>query len=237
SFVAKFDNNGINIWNDNIWGSSASNYVCGITFDGVGNAYTAGYFHSLVVDFHHGNFIKNLYNGTTQGFITKYNTAGKSQWAKKVGNNERVADNSVMDVISDNAGNLVVYGNFSSPRAEFGNGVTLTPASRKASFIARYSTVVVSVPYTPLDILKHDFTIHPNPTESIARISFTTTAPSRARLTLTDVLGRQTLLKEETLDAGEHSAEINTANFPAGIYVLTLEAKGQVFSQKVVIER
>ncbi|MES2766174.1 MAG: T9SS type A sorting domain-containing protein [Bacteroidota bacterium] len=180
-----------------------------------------------------GNSSDTLVKGD---FLAIYSPDGQIVQTRKLSDNTN-GFSYIMSLKVDKFNNIFSAGFFSST-VEFGKNNTLSIDSSGSMFVAKY-TAFNTTGIENDNLLKPSqiLSIHPNPAQSTSRISFKTTAPSHTRLTLTDVLGRQTLLKEETLDAGEHSTEINTANFPAGIYVLTLEAEGQVFSQKVVIER
>ncbi|HYF02695.1 MAG TPA: T9SS type A sorting domain-containing protein [Patescibacteria group bacterium] len=234
-FLAKFQPNGDIVWAKEIINStnlSGLNPFSNIATDSDGNTHlNLEVKGTLNLD--DGNVIVS---SEQANFIVTYNAQGKIvDMRKSVSKTDAILNQQLIMVDKNN--NIYTSGNFSG-QVQFGKDNTLNGNFAGSIFIAKYASFnPVSVADNELLKTTDILSIHPNPAHSTSRISFTTTAPSRARLTLTDVLGRQTLLKEETLDAGEHSAEINTANFPAGIYVLTLEAGGQVFSQNVVIER
>jgi len=79
----------------------------------------------------------------------------------------------------------------------------------------------------------------PNPAMDRATVPFTlTTATGKAQLLVRNLLG-QTV---ETLDlgllgAGEHNVELNTTNYPAGVYLYTLSVGGKSLTGKLSISK
>ncbi|MES2766175.1 MAG: SBBP repeat-containing protein [Bacteroidota bacterium] len=235
-FVAKYDNNG-----DPLWGRSAEGQengdenAWGIATDFKNNVYVSGHFFSSTggpVSFGDNIFLKLPPPSNSATFIIKYDSLGKTLSGKCI----PVYSRATLAVHGDEE---IYLSGFFQGRAEFGNaGIFQNENNNSDVFTAKLKMGITSVADQNADLtLKPALEILPNPSNGFVTVNYAVSAPGAIRISLTDVLGRQTLLKAETLDAGEHSAEINTADFPAGIYVLTLEAEGQVFSQKVVIER
>ena len=78
----------------------------------------------------------------------------------------------------------------------------------------------------------------PNPTRGAARVAFSLAEAGAARLTAVDALGREVaVLADGDLGAGPHTATFESANLPAGVYVLRLEAGGQVLVQNATVTR
>jgi hypothetical protein len=228
-YLAKYDSLGQLLWARSTTGANWS-AARAIALDNNGNAYICGEY-SGITQFNSATELRS--RGMEDLFIAKYDKNGNMDWVKRAGSNGR---ESASSMVLDVAGNLYIQGVFDSTFTL--DSATLSREGYNNNFIAKFSTRnVVGIFDEVTSESDNILSIHPNPAHATSRISFKTTAPSHTRLTLTDVLGRQTLLKEETLDAGEHGTEITTANFPAGIYVLTLETGGQTRSQTIVIER
>lgn len=80
-------------------------------------------------------------------------------------------------------------------------------------------------------------TPHPNPTTGASRISFALPAPSEARLTVYDVLGREvTVVSSGSFAAGSHSRDV-PAGLAPGLYVLRLGVAGRVLTQPFTVVR
>jgi len=75
---------------------------------------------------------------------------------------------------------------------------------------------------------------YPNPTTSTATVEFEMGAPGHASLTLYDVLGRRVaVLLDEERGAGTHRVAVDAAPLAAGVYLLRLEAGGEVQSRRL----
>ena len=79
--------------------------------------------------------------------------------------------------------------------------------------------------------------VAPNPSASGARVAFVMPEPGTVRLTVVDVRGRTVaVLADEAVAAGRHEARLG-ASLAAGVYVVRLEAAGQVVTRRAVIAR
>ncbi|GIK69808.1 MAG: T9SS C-terminal target domain-containing protein [Bacteroidetes bacterium] len=82
--------------------------------------------------------------------------------------------------------------------------------------------------------------VYPNPATTGATVSFTLLKEANfARLQIVDVLGKVvgTVFNGASLNEGKHTVEINDfSHFTSGVYFIKLEADGQVFTQKLIIE-
>ncbi|MEM1043793.1 MAG: T9SS type A sorting domain-containing protein [Bacteroidota bacterium] len=79
---------------------------------------------------------------------------------------------------------------------------------------------------------------YPNPFRSAATLSFTAPADAYVRLTVYDVLGREVaVLLDGPQDAGTHTARFEGAGLPSGVYLVRLEADGQVQTQRITLVR
>src|SRR5690606_6670133 len=80
--------------------------------------------------------------------------------------------------------------------------------------------------------------VYPNPVRDRATVAFALAAPGLVRLAVHDVLGRRVrTLVEGPLAAGTHTASLDAAGLPNGVYLVVLEAEGQRETRKVVLVR
>lgn len=121
-FIAKYDSSGNVLWAKSSGGMS-SEYVIGITEDGLGNIYTTGKFESPIVTF--GTDTLTNVGFYSDIFIAKYDGSGNVVWAESFGGISLDEGNSIA---SDAAGNVYVTGSFYSPTISFGSN-TLTNIS------------------------------------------------------------------------------------------------------------
>jgi len=78
----------------------------------------------------------------------------------------------------------------------------------------------------------------PNPTRDLTQFSFATQTQGRIRIALYDIAGRSVRnLIDETMDAGEHSVNIEGRNLPAGVYLVRIETPDGVGSRTMTIVR
>jgi uncharacterized repeat protein (TIGR01451 family) len=77
---------------------------------------------------------------------------------------------------------------------------------------------------------------YPNPFNPESVIPFALGEASEVRLAVYDMLGRQVaLLVEGQMSAGVHEAVFNGATLPTGVYLVRLEAQGQVQTQRITL--
>ncbi len=131
-FIAKYDTNGNPLWARSGDGSSDDEGNA-ITVDSDGNATIVGVTYSPT-------FTIGAYIFTNQGmkdvFIASYDTNGNLRWALTEGssNNEHL-----YGVVSDNDGNIYVFGHYESASLTLGSN-TFTLAGFRDIFLAKYST-------------------------------------------------------------------------------------------------
>ncbi|MEO5987554.1 MAG: glucoamylase family protein, partial [Candidatus Eisenbacteria bacterium] len=74
-----------------------------------------------------------------------------------------------------------------------------------------------------------------NPTHGATQLRYRLVAPVRMRLEVFDVAGRLVeVLAEGDQAAGEHAATFRGAGLPGGLYLVRLEAAGQIRTQRIV---
>ncbi len=93
-----------------------------------------------------------------------------------------------------------------------------------------------AAPYMPESIRLNE--PYPNPFNSSTKISYYLPVDSQAKLSVTDLAGREVLTLEECwLKAGEHESAIDASALPSGVYVVRLEAGGTVRAVKMACIR
>jgi hypothetical protein len=77
---------------------------------------------------------------------------------------------------------------------------------------------------------------YPNPFNGNTEIRFTVPSSSHVTLTVFDVLGRvKAVLNDKTLEAGEHSTILSSADYSSGIYIVRMSAAGFSTFRKLVV--
>ena len=80
--------------------------------------------------------------------------------------------------------------------------------------------------------------VAPNPAVGQASLSYSLATPERVRLSVYDALGREVArVVDAERPTGEHRARLDTGRLSAGIYVVRLEAGGQVSSRTLTVVR
>ncbi len=77
--------------------------------------------------------------------------------------------------------------------------------------------------------------IHPNPFNAAAEITFTLPSPGDVNLAVYDLAGRElTHVTEGFHPAGRYRVEIDAGNWASGVYIVRLQRKGSVRMSKMV---
>ncbi|MES2765210.1 MAG: choice-of-anchor D domain-containing protein [Bacteroidota bacterium] len=79
--------------------------------------------------------------------------------------------------------------------------------------------------------------VAPNPVNGVSEITFETVERGTTRIMITDVLGRQQVLKSGDFEKGDHSFQFDTENLTSGIYILTMQTPTQIFTQQIIINK
>lgn len=119
-FILKTNAAGQFLWAKSMGGSYNENSFS-ITVDNAGNVYTTGFFEGTA-DFDPGPGVYNLTaSGVEEIFISKLNKNGDFLWAKKIGDVNYEAGNSIT---TDAAGNIYVCGKFNG-KVDFNPGTAV----------------------------------------------------------------------------------------------------------------
>lgn len=129
-FVVKYDASGNVLWAKSAGGSAFDN-AFGICTDAGGNVLVTGIFTSPILTF---DAIALTHTGGSDIFVAKYDASGNVMWAKTAqGLNEERGES----ISTDNAGNVLLAGSFTSPTLKFGT-ITLTNQGSNDIYIVKY---------------------------------------------------------------------------------------------------
>ena len=134
AFIAKFDNNGNNLWvrgSTSTLSTSGDVNGFGIGVDGAGNVYTTGDFESSNIQFG----TQTLTNaGYRDLYVVKYDNSGTLQWLKSAGS---TGDDGANGIAVDAAGNSYITG-------RLGGASTITIGSSTITNAAANPTVLIA---------------------------------------------------------------------------------------------
>ncbi len=79
-----------------------------------------------------------------------------------------------------------------------------------------------------------DFNVFPNPVVNEATVTYTVKTAGRVNISIGDVFGRKLWSASQTVAAGFNATTLPALDLPTGTYILTLEANGDVVSQRII---
>ncbi|MES2728276.1 MAG: M43 family zinc metalloprotease [Bacteroidota bacterium] len=99
--------------------------------------------------------------------------------------------------------------------------------------------VSISTPVGVADGLKENikFSLNPNPSNSVSKLSFTTQSQSNINISIFDISGK--LVKNicnDELSSGEHTFDLNASEFAKGLYIIKFQENDKSFNQKWLVE-
>ncbi len=134
-FIVKIDTYGNVIWCHAIGGLGAD-LSYGVSTDAASNIYMTGYFNSPTILFD-TTTITNVYSGTNDLFLFKFNSSGNKIWAKSIGGND---NEDVRGIETDSYGNIFVIGEYNSSSVNFGT-TTLNNNGDYDLFIVNFNSI------------------------------------------------------------------------------------------------
>ena len=197
-------------------GSPANDLAGAMTTDAAGNVFVAGLFgvygtpnQSTTATF---GPLQIISTGRYDVFVAALSPTG--QWVQAVRAGGQ--GNDVASAIAvDTEGNVVVAGSCNSP-ASFG-AVTLSGATNyPMAFVARFGNTTVLATHAAAPAT--DFTLAPNPTTSLVRLTWAETIPTSRPVQLFDALGRE--LRRQQLPARATAATLDVAGLTPGFYLV-----------------
>ncbi len=130
AYISKYDNNGVFQWVRR-GGSTGDSRGRGLVTDPAGNSYFTGSFANTISF----GSINLTYSGSTDIFLTKYDSNGNAIWAKKAGGTK---DDKGKGVAIDGMGNVFMCATFTTSANVSGH--VLSAVGKYDSFIAKYDT-------------------------------------------------------------------------------------------------
>ena len=129
-FLVKYDSNGNVLWAKNA-GGNCNNSSYGVSADGSGNVFVAGYFDNS------GPYIIFGSDTLTNAgmFLVKYDATGNVLWAKSGGGGNDIGQS----VSTDGKGNVFVTGNFNGNYISFGSDTLINPGDVNI-FLVKYDS-------------------------------------------------------------------------------------------------
>jgi hypothetical protein len=122
--------------------------------------------------------------------------------------------------------------------------VAIAKDAKTAFVVDRYAKCAFVFKNTPASVQRSGNAVrsfelsqnYPNPFNPSTMISFTLSASSYARLTVTDLLGREVaLLQDGFMEAGKHVSVFSGAAVPSGMYFYTLTTPTASFTKKMLL--
>ena len=80
----------------------------------------------------------------------------------------------------------------------------------------------------------NELNLYPNPAKDFFEIAYQSETPSFVSLKMIDVTGRELLLQNFKSFNGLNKFKVDTQDLPAGIYYVTLNIEGKIFSKKLI---
>jgi len=100
------------------------------------------------------------------------------------------------------------------------------------------SKILNSIAEDPLSSIASVFPAYPNPSNSDATIDLTLTRPVPVSIAIKDITGRQAYnVHYGTQSIGVHRLSLEVSSLSSGIYLLTVNAGQQQFTQKLIVRR
>ncbi|MCU0369967.1 MAG: T9SS type A sorting domain-containing protein, partial [Bacteroidales bacterium] len=109
------------------------------------------------------------------------------------------------------------------------------PVLRDGGYSSIYSNVATNGAVSVTEINDPDFSIYPIPVNEMINVSFGENSTGMARLTISDLTGRNVYSQEYNDVKPGQAMVINTTGFREGLYILTIINAGGKSTRKVVI--
>lgn len=222
-FVTKYDDSGNVLWAKSAGGSYVD-AAHSVATDGSSNIYITGLFGSVPSVFGDDTLINN---GTSNIFVTRYDSSGNVIWAKGTGG---IISDWGYGIAADDIGNIFITGFYNSPSVIFDPDTLLNAGAGNSHdyFVAKIGSV-------PTEISGNDFEnnleVFPNPSAGNFTVTFLNTIKT-GTIEIYTVLGKQ-VFNERILNTFRRN--INLANASDGIYLLKVSDGERQYSKKLMI--
>ncbi len=87
------------------------------------------------------------------------------------------------------------------------------------------------------ETLGNNISIYPNPSSGILNLEINLIQPSKVNLLIMDLLGQAYINNELTLEKGLVKRQIYLNNLSNGVYIIKVEKEGEIYTEKLIIDK
>lgn len=219
SFIARYDTNGNVVWAKSIGGDCEAKDLA--LFNN--NIYVSGQFNADTLKYGSSTLIVN---GTTDFFLLNCDTNGNAKWAIKQTADGKSGE-SAISVATDNTGNVIITGFFSSEPLTFGS----TGLNSERGF-NMFTAKLGSVPTRTDDLSDAgEFNIFPNPGNG----QFTLQTDGIIHTVDVYSISGEKVYSQSNLKQPLYT-RINLSALSPGIYLIKANVEGKQYSRKLIIQ-
>jgi len=220
SFIAKYDTDGKVIWAKGIGGDCEATDLALIN----NNVYVCGSFNASTLKYGSSTLVLS---GSSDFFLLNCDTNGIPKWAIKQTSDGKSGE-TARSVATDNSGNVIITGFFSSEPLTFGT-TGLNSERGFNMFIAKLG----SIPTATKDLSNTGkFIVYPNPGNGRFIL---TTAGTIHSIDIYSVSGAKVFNINNV--NGQMITELNLTSLSPGIYLMKANIKDKQYTQKLIIQR
>jgi hypothetical protein len=219
SFIAKYDTDGNVIWAKGIGGYCEAKELAIHN----NNVYISGTFNADTLKYGTSTLIVA---GNSDFFLLNCDINGNANWVIKQ-TSDGTSGESAVSVTTDNSGNVIITGFFSSEPLTFGT-TGLNSVRGFNMFVAKLG----SVPTASVDLSNSgEFNIYPNPGNGRFTL---TSAGTIHSIDIYSISGVK-VFNMNNINT-QNNSEINLTSFSPGIYLLKANVSGKQYSRKLIIQ-
>jgi hypothetical protein len=220
SFIAKYDTDGNVIWAKGIGGDCEAKELAIHN----NNVYISGTFNADTLKYGTSTLIVA---GNSDFFLLNCDTNGNANWVIKQ-TSDGTSGESAVSVATDNSGNVIITGFFSSEPLTFGT-TGLNSVRGFNMFVAKLG----SAPTKSVDLSNSgEFNIYPNPGNGRFTL---TSAGTIHSIDIYSISGVK-VFNMNNINT-QNNSEINLTSFSPGIYLLKANVSGKQYSRKIIIQK
>lgn len=131
----------------------------------------------------------------------------------------------------------LIYQEDNSPGHGVSTATSPDPQSGPANIVyVNLPTADVFVGVNENEQTNASINVYPNPTSDVVNVSITTKVKANAVVSVYNVVGQKINEFGNNLIAGTHTLSINTSSYDKGIYFITANIEGKLYTQKVIIK-
>ncbi len=220
SFIARYDTNGNVIWAKSIGGDCEAKDLA--LFDN--NIYVSGQFNADTLKYGSSTLIVN---GTTDFFLLNCDINGNAKWAIKQTADGKSGESAV-SVATDNIGNVIITGFFSSEPLTFGS-TGLNSERGFNMFTAKLGSGTTGISDVVADA--SGFSVYPNPGSGIFTLKTDGIIHS---IDIYSISGGK-VFSQTNINQSLYT-KVNLSALTSGIYLIKANIEGKQYSRKLIIQ-